>query len=68
MKFLTNLKNRLRVNLIKNKRGQGATEYILLLVVLVGVVMIFKDKIRGQLDKKMTEFGESIDNVKSTGD
>ncbi len=65
MKFLTNLKNRLRRNLVKNQRGQGATEYILLLVVLVGVVMIFKDKIRGQLSNKMEELGTSIEGVKS---
>ena len=65
MKFLTNLRNRLRRNLIKNERGQGATEYILLLVVLVGVVMIFKDKIRGTLSSKMEQLGSDIDNVKS---
>lgn len=65
MKIFTSLRNRLRRNLIKNERGQGATEYILLLVVLVGVVMIFKDKIRGTLSAKMEQLGSDIGNVTS---
>jgi|GEM_PF-962198 len=62
MKLLTTLRNRLRKNLVRNNRGQGATEYILLLVVLVGVVMMFKTQITsklkgtiGELEGKMSE-------------
>ena len=65
MKILSNLRNRLRKNILKSRAGQGATEYILLLVVVVGLVMIFKDKIRGIMDGKVTELGNNIDQVKS---
>lgn len=65
MKLLSNLRNRLRKNILKSRAGQGATEYILLLVVVVGLVMIFKDKIRNIMDGKVTQLGNDIDNVKS---
>ena len=65
MKLMTSLRNRLRTNLLKNKRGQGATEYILLLVVLVGLIMVFKDKIKGQFDKKMGELGDGMDQIQT---
>lgn len=63
MKFLSNLRNRLRTNLINNKKGQGATEYILLLVVVVGLVMLFKNKIRSTMDEKMGSLDENIKGV-----
>lgn len=47
-------------NLLKNKRGQGATEYILLLVVVVALVMLFKDKIKTTMDGKIGELSEKI--------
>lgn len=65
MKLLTNLRNRLRKNLLKNQSGQGATEYILLLVVVVGLVMIFKPKIKEAMDKKMGDLSTSMDEIKS---
>ena len=46
--------------LLKNKSGQGATEYILLLVVVVALVLLFKDKIRGTMEGKLAELSESI--------
>lgn len=56
------LRNRIRQNVLGNQRGQGATEYIMLLVVIVGLVIAFKkpiqekflggvDKLGGQMDK-----------------
>jgi Flp pilus assembly pilin Flp len=36
--------------LLKNRAGQGATEYILLLVVVVALVMMFKDQIKKAFD------------------
>ncbi|MFN3698087.1 MAG: class III signal peptide-containing protein [Pseudobdellovibrio sp.] len=63
MKFLSNLRNRLRARLLKNNRGQGATEYILLVAVVVGVVMVFRGKIRDQLDKASTKVGNDINQV-----
>ena len=63
MKFLSNLRTRLRKNLLKNNAGQGATEYILLLVVVVGLVLAFKkpitDKFLGSVDK----LGSQMDKV-----
>lgn len=66
MKLFTPLRNRLRKNLIKNQSGQGATEYILLLVVIVGLVMLFGPKIRTAMSNKMEQLDKDIENVKST--
>lgn len=52
MKFLNTLRNRFRKNLIKNQSGQGATEYILLLVVVVGMVVAFGPKIKKAINEK----------------
>lgn len=46
--------------LLKNQSGQGATEYILLLVVVVALVVIFKDKIKTTMDSKVGELSEKI--------
>lgn len=64
MKLLKNLRNRLRKNLIKNERGQGATEYILLLVVIVGLVMMFGPKIKKAMSDKMEQLDKDIQDVK----
>lgn len=66
MKLFTPLRNRLRKNLIKNQSGQGATEYILLLVVIVGLVMLFGPKIRTAMSVKMEQLDKDIQDVKST--
>ena len=48
MKFFSNLRNKLRnrlnKNVIGNEKGQGATEYIMLLVVIVGLQFQFRRK------------------------
>lgn len=64
MKLMTTLRNRLRKNLINNRSGQGATEYILLLVVVVGLVMAFGPKIKTAMNKKMDELDAGIQEVK----
>lgn len=46
--------------LFKNRRGQGATEYILLLVVVVALVFMFKEKIKATMDGKIGELSEQI--------
>jgi Flp pilus assembly pilin Flp len=43
-----------------DESAQGATEYILLLVVVVAVVMLFKDKIKGALSDKLNSLGSDI--------
>lgn len=47
-------------NLLKNKSGQGATEYILLLVVVVALVLMFKDRIRSTMEGKIGELEGQI--------
>ena len=39
----------------KDESAQGATEYILLLVVVVGVAMTFKDAIMGPIEGKIEQ-------------
>lgn len=63
MKLMTTLRNRLRKNLINNRSGQGATEYILLLVVIVGLVMMFGPKIKSAMSNKMEKLDQDIQNV-----
>lgn len=64
--MFTTLKNRLRKNLLKNNRGQGATEYILLVAVVVGIVMMFGPKIKERVTGATEKLGQSID--KSVGE
>ncbi|MBK9322133.1 MAG: hypothetical protein IPM97_04100 [Bdellovibrionaceae bacterium] len=47
--------------LFKNQAGQGATEYILLLVVVVALVMMFKSQIKTALDGKLGDLKSSIE-------
>ena len=63
MKLFTTLRNRLRQNLIKNERGQGATEYILLLVVVVGLVMAFKKPIMEKFGRQVEKLGSDMTEV-----
>jgi Flp pilus assembly pilin Flp len=63
MKHLSALRNKLRKNLINNNRGQGATEYILLLVVVVGLVLAFKKPIMDKMGKKVDDLGSAMDQV-----
>jgi Flp pilus assembly pilin Flp len=63
MKFLSTMRNRLRTNLLKNNRGQGATEYILLLVVVVALVVMFKDAIKTRMKTATDSLGTKMDDV-----
>lgn len=65
MKLFSTLRNRLRTNLVKNNRGQGATEYILLLVVVVGLVVAFGPKIKSTMGAKMNQLDADIQGVRS---
>ncbi|WP_374029508.1 Flp1 family type IVb pilin [Bdellovibrio bacteriovorus] len=49
--------------LLKNKSGQGATEYILLLVVVVALVLMFKDQIKTTVSGKISELQGMIGQV-----
>ena len=63
MKFLSNLRNRLRKNLLKNHAGQGATEYILLLVVVVGLVLAFKKPISDKFGESVGKLGTKMNKL-----
>ncbi|MCB0350132.1 MAG: hypothetical protein KDD38_03045 [Bdellovibrionales bacterium] len=56
---MKNIKNTIK-NLIKDESGQGATEYILLLVVVVAIAMLFKDQIMGVVKSKMAQVSSDI--------
>lgn len=63
MKMLKNLRNRLRKNMTNNERGQGATEYILLLTVVVGLVVMFGPKIKTKFQEKMGQLETDMDTA-----
>ena len=47
-------------NFIKDESGQGTTEYILILVVVVGVAIAFKDPIMKIIRDKVGNVGGQI--------
>lgn len=44
----------------KDESAQGATEYILMLVIVVGIAMLFKNKIMGLISDKVDNLGNDI--------
>ena len=44
----------------QDESAQGATEYILMLVIVVGVAMMFKERIMSILQSKMGSLGDQI--------
>lgn len=56
MKKITSLAKKLW----KDESGQGATEYILLLVVVVALALMFRNKITETLSEKLNELGSAI--------
>lgn len=50
-------------NQINNQSGQGATEYILLLVVVVTVVLALKKPLLDKMNQAMENLGGKIDQV-----
>ncbi len=65
MKYLSALRNKMRTSLIKNNRGQGATEYILLLVVVVGMIVAFGPKIKKAISDKTGDLEKDMGKVTS---
>lgn len=67
MKLFSNLRNklrnRIRQNVLGNERGQGATEYIMLLVVIVGLVIAFKEPIQKKFLGGVDKLGTQMDKV-----
>jgi Flp pilus assembly pilin Flp len=50
----------LAFNLWNDESGQGATEYILLLVVVVALAMVFKQRIMAIVQEKLTALAGDI--------
>jgi len=50
-------------NLIKDQSGQGATEYILLLVVVVALVLLFQKQIKETVASKISDLSGKISEV-----
>jgi Flp pilus assembly pilin Flp len=47
-------------NLWNDESGQGATEYILLLVVIVGLAMMFRTKLTAMVSEKLSDLSSSM--------
>lgn len=47
-------------SLVNDESGQGATEYILLLVVVVALATLFRDKITTAISSKLEELQSKI--------
>lgn len=49
--------------LLKNKSGQGMVEYILLLVVVVGIVMFMKGRFQDQAGSWFDQMSSKVNEV-----
>jgi Flp pilus assembly pilin Flp len=56
---MKNVKNFIN-KMIKDESGQGATEYILLLVVVVAIAMLFRKQITEIITSKLSDVGQQI--------
>ena len=56
---MNKIKNTLK-RLWQDESGQGATEYILILVVVAVIVMVFKDKIQGIIANRTADVGDKL--------
>ncbi len=49
----------------KDQSGQGMAEYVLLIVVVVGVAIMFKGKIKDMVSSKLDSVGEEFKGFSS---
>jgi Flp pilus assembly pilin Flp len=54
-------------NLWKDQSGQGATEYVLLVVVVVALVVLFRDRIQAALGEKLGQLASDITGFTGSG-
>lgn len=54
-------------NLWKDESGQGATEYVLLVVVVVALVMLFRERIYAALSDKLGTLASDITGFTGSG-
>jgi len=48
---------------LKDESGQGMAEYILLLVIVIGVVALFKDKFMSIIQDKISTISSGMSNI-----
>ena len=48
------------LNKLKNQSGQGMTEYILLLVIIIAVAAVFREPIKKAIGQKMEDVNSKI--------
>ncbi len=65
MKFLNNISDKLQLKKFwKDESAQGMTEYILLVVVVVTLAYIFRNKIKTAIAGKMDDVSGGINDFK----
>ncbi len=47
-----------------NEKGQGTAEYVLLLVIVIGLLMAFRNPIEKKINGLMERIGENLDTFK----
>ncbi len=60
MKLMNKVNKWLKNKKVSNQSGQGMTEYILLVVVILAVAGIFRTQIKEAVDKKMGDVSGKI--------
>lgn len=60
---MKNILKRKKKNLLKNEKGQGMVEYILLLVVIIGIVMVFKKRIMASFESAMGKTESGVTDI-----
>lgn len=53
------------VSLLRDNRGVGVVEIILILVVLIALVLVFKEQLSGMVTKAMDTLEKSVEKVLS---
>lgn len=46
-----------------NEKGQGTAEYVLLLVIVIGLIVAFKDPIKERVNDMIGRIGSGMDSV-----
>lgn len=54
---------KIATQLWNDESGQGTAEYVLLIAIVVGLVIMFKDKIKGLITGKLDQIGEGFGEV-----
>lgn len=47
-------------DLLKDESGQGTTEYILIIVALIGLAVVFRDNIKTVVQSRISQFGDTL--------